>query len=38
MFNSICFSIFWCSQSGDHAEENLVKFGYKTDIYESKNI
>jgi hypothetical protein len=32
------FSIFWCSQSGDDSEENLVKFGYKTDIYESKNI
>jgi hypothetical protein len=28
-----CFShILSCSQSGDHPEENLTKFGYKSDM------
>jgi hypothetical protein len=26
------FSIFWCSQIGDHPQGNLAKFDYKPDM------
>jgi hypothetical protein len=30
--------IFWCSQSGNHPENNLAKFGYIIDMKVEKNI
>jgi hypothetical protein len=29
--------ILWCSQSGDHPENNLAKFGYMLDMRVAKN-
>jgi hypothetical protein len=37
-YAGLLFSILWCCQTGDHPQEDLAKFGYRSGMKVKKNI